>query len=105
MDGNFGNPRLLRGSRIISDHWLVILTNDRLKWGPCPFRFENMWLDHPSFKANLLVWWNERVQGRWEGYRFMEKLKSLKGKLKGWNREVFGDMRLEKKKAKPRSMI
>ena len=40
------------------------------------------------------VWDNVEVQG-WEGFRFMRKLKSLKDKLKVWNLEVFGDIRIK----------
>ena len=74
----FGNPRQVRGSRITLDHWPLILTNVRLNWGPVPFIFENMWFDHPLFKANIASWWKTSIQGRWEGFKFMEKLRFLK---------------------------
>ena len=32
----------------------------------------------------------------WEGYKFMTKLKLIKERVKTWNREVFGDLRLKK---------
>ena len=41
--------------------------------------WSHMWLDHPSFKVNIASWWNTSMQGRWEGFRFMEKLRFLKG--------------------------
>lgn len=47
------------GLRVTSDHWLVIqliLTFSCHKWGPCPFCFENMWLQHPSFKPQISGW-------------------------------------------------
>ncbi|MDV3143360.1 MAG: hypothetical protein Q8761_02940, partial [Sweet potato little leaf phytoplasma] len=68
-----------------------------LRWGPYPFRFENMWMSHPSFKASLPGWWEVEVDGNWEGYRFMGRLRALKKELKMWNQEVFGDFRLRKK--------
>ncbi|KAA0038289.1 hypothetical protein E6C27_scaffold270G001500 [Cucumis melo var. makuwa] len=37
------------------------------------------------------------VQGRWEGYQLMEKLRALKGNIKVLNGEVFGDIRIKKK--------
>ena len=40
------------------------------------------------------VWDNDDVQG-WEGFRFMRRLKSLKERLKVWNREVFVDIRIK----------
>lgn len=36
------------------------------------------------------------IQGRWEGFRIMEKLRILKGLLRVWNKEVFGDIRIKK---------
>lgn len=35
------------------------------------------------------------MRGR-ESFRFMEKLNKLKGKIKAWNKESFGDLRLIK---------
>ncbi|PON85096.1 hypothetical protein TorRG33x02_190700, partial [Trema orientale] len=32
----------------------------------------------------------------WEGHKFLWKLKSIKEKLKTWNMEVFGDVRVAK---------
>lgn len=54
-------------------------------------------LQHPSFKAQISSWWNIPMQGRWEGFRFMGKLRALQGKLRSWNKEVFGDVRVQKK--------
>ncbi|KAA0057384.1 hypothetical protein E5676_scaffold216G00550 [Cucumis melo var. makuwa] len=56
-----------------------------------------MWLEHPSFKANFSSWWSMSVQGRWNGYHFMEKLRALKIKLRVWNNEVFGDIQVKMK--------
>ncbi|RVX10321.1 hypothetical protein CK203_016096 [Vitis vinifera] len=36
-----------------SDHWPIVLETNPFKWGPTPFRFENTWLQHPSFKERL----------------------------------------------------
>ncbi|XP_028121753.1 uncharacterized protein LOC114318966 [Camellia sinensis] len=55
-------------------------------------RFENMWLEHRSFKEFFKGWWeNGRVHG-WEGFKFMRKLRGVKDNLKVWKREVFGDI-------------
>lgn len=37
------------------------------------------------------------VQGRWQGYRFMDKLRALNAQLRWWNRDVFGDIQIKKK--------
>ena len=70
--------------------------------GPTPFRFENMWLEHKLFKANVSAWWEEDTFYRRPGYRFMRKLRSLKYKLFEWNKVVFGDLSMEKKKLEKR---
>lgn len=58
-----------------------------------------MWLEHPpSFKANISSWWNVPAQEKWEGYRFMGKLRAVKGNLRIWNREVFGDVKTRKER-------
>ncbi|RVW50733.1 putative ribonuclease H protein [Vitis vinifera] len=50
--------------RWTSDHSPICLETNPLKWGPTPFRFENMWLLHPEFKEKFRVWWQEcRVKG------------------------------------------
>lgn len=92
----FGTPRQLKGSRIDFDQWPIFLSLGSLNWGPSLFQFENMWLDHPSFKANISTWWNAPTYGRWVSFQFMEKLRALKGQLKRWNKEVFGDIRIKK---------
>lgn len=49
----FPNVRQSALNRITSDHCPVLLDTISLKWGPSPFRFENMWLEHPTFKENF----------------------------------------------------
>lgn len=36
------------------------------------------------------------MQENWEGFRFMGKLRYLKRKLGLWNKEVIGDIRIQK---------
>ncbi|RVW74544.1 hypothetical protein CK203_053795 [Vitis vinifera] len=54
-------PQSIQGvlPRWTSDHWPIVLETNPFKWGPTPFRFENMWLQHPSFKENFGRWWRE----------------------------------------------
>lgn len=44
------NYRQLLGPRITSDHFPVLFDTGPTKWGRMPFRFENIWLSHPSFR-------------------------------------------------------
>ena len=82
--------------RVVSDHCPILLYTNPIKWGPTPFRFENMWFEHPDFKNNFKNWWEEEEVQGWEGYKFMSKLRGVKNKIKEWNKEAFSDIRLEK---------
>ncbi|KAK9928967.1 hypothetical protein M0R45_026080 [Rubus argutus] len=93
----FSDARQLALTRVTSDHCPVLLDTNIVKWGPAPFRFENMWLEHPSFKENFKIWWEEESFQGWEGFKFMRKLRSLKQKIKVWSKEVFGEVGSEKK--------
>ncbi|RVW70784.1 hypothetical protein CK203_058030 [Vitis vinifera] len=83
--------------RWTSDHSLICLETNPLKWGSTPFRFQNMWLLHPEFKEKFRVWWQECTGEGWEGHKFMRKLKFVKSKLKEWNIMAFGDLKERKK--------
>ena len=83
--------------RPVSDHFPLLLESSRVKWGPTPFRFENMWLQHHSFLDQVKTWWEECPVTGWEGFKFMKKLKYIKEKIRTWNKEVFGDIRVKKR--------
>ena len=68
--------------RRTSDHWQIVLETNPFKWGPTPFRFENMWLQHPNFKESFRSWWRDFQGNGWEGHKFMRKLQFIKAKLK-----------------------
>ena len=78
--------------RVVSDHCPVVLDSTPPVWGPTLLRFENMW----SFADDFAKWWKDVTPTGWEGYKFMTKLKIIKQKVKKWNAEVFGDLRLQK---------
>lgn len=59
------------------------------KWGPIPFRFENIWLEDPEFKRSIESWWNALNPKGWAGFKFMENLKGLRTKIKEWNKESY----------------
>ena len=48
------------------------------------------------FNLDFEKWWKDTVSSDLEGHKFMTKLKIIKGNMKKWNEEVFGDMRLRK---------
>ena len=80
--------------RTMSDHCPIILDSTPPSWGSTLFRFENMWLHHKSFNSFFAKWWKDSTSVGWEGHKFMSKLKLIKEKVKSWNQEVFGDIRL-----------
>ena len=88
-DGVFPNSRQESLPRVVSDHCPIVLESCPLKWGPTPFRFENMWLEHACFKRNFEEWWSNASCHGWEGFKFMRKLKMVKEKVKCRNREVW----------------
>ncbi|XP_075473994.1 uncharacterized protein LOC142505056 [Primulina tabacum] len=81
--------------RITSDHFPLVLDLAKTKWGPTPFRFENVWLRDKSFKILTQSWWNNSNTQGWAGYRLMMKLKSVKGDIKKWNKEVYGMLEMK----------
>ncbi|RVW66273.1 hypothetical protein CK203_065986 [Vitis vinifera] len=83
--------------RRTSDHWPIALDTNPFTWGPTPFRFENMWLQHPSFKENFRNWWRGFQGNRWEGHKFMRRLQFVKAKAKEWNKLSFGVLNEKKK--------
>ena len=43
-------------SRLVSDHFPILLKGEGVRRGPTPFRFENMWLKEEGFKDLLRLW-------------------------------------------------
>ena len=84
--------------RPISNHSPLLVESGSMARGRSAFKFENMWLKVDGFL--------EKIQGWWSSYSFSgppslvlaRKLKALKEDLKIWNKEVFGDVGLKKKK-------
>ncbi|GKV46852.1 hypothetical protein SLEP1_g53813 [Rubroshorea leprosula] len=78
--------------RNISDHCAIVLKSRSADWGPRPFRVLDAWQQHPDFKKFVEDKWKEMEVEGFAGYKCQKKLKLLKGFLKGWNKEVFGNM-------------
>ncbi|KAK9938260.1 hypothetical protein M0R45_015010 [Rubus argutus] len=92
----FPGNRQIALTRVTYDHCPVMTDTIKVKWGPSPFRFENMWLEHPSFKDNFKRWWSEENFHGWTGFTFMQKLRSLKEKVKVWSKETLEMLRKKK---------
>ena len=83
-----------------SDHWPIRLEID-IKKNSCkkPFKFEAFWLRNPQFLPKLEEWWIQSTQkGKGKMHTFQLKLKELKGKIKKWNKDEFGNIMEEKQK-------
>lgn len=59
------------------------------------FRFEKMWLSHPSFLNCVKVWWNVQVDGT-SLFCIAKKLRIVNDKVRKWIKETFGDIFLLK---------
>ncbi|XP_068475160.1 uncharacterized protein [Phaseolus vulgaris] len=84
--------------REVSDHCAIVVKSVDKDWGPKPFRSIDVWLKEKDF--------GELVKGMWLSYsvqgsaftKVKEKLKCLKGDLKMWNKDVFGNIQTSKKR-------
>ncbi|GKV47995.1 hypothetical protein SLEP1_g54839 [Rubroshorea leprosula] len=70
-----------------------------MDWGPRPFRVMDAWQLHPNFKKVIEEKWRAMEVDGFAGYKCKQKLKKLKEFLKGWNRDVFGDMEAQYEQA------
>ena len=98
-ESQFSNVAQRSLPRPIFEHFPLLLDSEGVKSGPTPFRFELMWLKFRGFRELLKGWWqNMKFHG---SYNFIvaAKLKALKGILKTWNKEVFGNVEVKKKEA------
>ena len=78
--------------RQVLDHFPILLDGGGITPGPSPFRFENMWMKAEGFKDLLKGWWQGLSLKGSASFIQAEKLKGLKGELKVWNKEVFGNV-------------
>ena len=78
-------------ARNFSDHCPILIKANNVDWGPKPFRILNCWLTDKSFKDVVNHCWNSVQVVGWGAYVLKEKIKRLKGRLKIWNKEEYGD--------------
>jgi len=82
--------------REVSDHCAIVVKYVEKNWGPKPFRSIDAWFMEKGF--------SEMVKNNWSSYpvqgsvfiKIKEKLKLLKGDLKVWNRDEFGNIQTNK---------
>ena len=56
-EDNFQTVSQRRMSRLLSDHFPIVLEGGSFQRGRRPFRFENIWLTNEGFVANLNYTW------------------------------------------------
>ncbi|XP_050113925.1 uncharacterized protein LOC126592246 [Malus sylvestris] len=79
--------------KVVSDHNPLIFSGSRvLSSGHRPFRFQSMWVQHPSFRETVTHCWRNTVVYGCPMFIILQKLKALKTCLRQWNFSVFGDV-------------
>ncbi|XP_061993882.1 uncharacterized protein LOC133711805 [Rosa rugosa] len=76
-----------------SDHCPILLSFQRFAL-PChsPFRFQNMWLQHPNFLQLIREFWTTLEFHGCPMFILSSKLRALKLMLKNWNKVHFGNI-------------
>ena len=78
-----------------SDHGLILLDYESsTPFRRRPFRFEKMWLSHPSCKSVVQKAWHNRVTGS-SAFQLWHKLINVRDEFQVWNKEVFGKVENE----------
>lgn len=79
-------------SKIRSDHFPIsFLVEPKGGKRKFPFRFEKMWLSHPSLYSSIKSWWYVEIDGT-ALFCIAKKLKVAKEKDRKWNKETFVDI-------------
>lgn len=71
--------------RYISDHCPLLLSIGVKGFGPKPFKFFDVWMDHPEFLDTVQKSWNQEIIGNKADIILKNKLKRLKSDLKVWS--------------------
>lgn len=87
---SFPNASLSYLPRSTSDHSPLFMAFqvDPFHYGASPFRFQQMWIEHPYFLPVKGIW-QEEVGGTGL-FKLALKLKKLRGALRVWNKQIFG---------------
>ncbi|XP_027169914.1 uncharacterized protein LOC113769603 [Coffea eugenioides] len=83
--------RVSHMARGISDHSPLLIRCAGYRVRSSCFRFLNVWCRHPQFREIVSDVWSKEVYGMGM-VRFYNKLKTVRDKLKQWNRVVFGNV-------------
>jgi hypothetical protein len=95
----FSYPGLLQKKllRVCSDHAPILLLRGCSQNGKSSFKFENMWLKEEGFVDKVSSWWSSFSFTGSPSFILAKKPRALKGEIKRWNQEVFGNVRARNK--------
>ena len=85
-----------RMSRVLSNHFPILLEAGSQRRGRIPFRFENMWLRVDNFVDKVKMWWASYLFQGTPSFILAKKLATLKLDLKKWNETEFGNVTFKK---------
>ncbi|KAF5458831.1 hypothetical protein F2P56_022832 [Juglans regia] len=87
----FPNARCSYLSRSTSDHspMFIEFLKDPFTYGPSPFRFQQMWIEHLDFMSFVQMVWSEPMVATGL-MKLASKPKKFKVALREWNKRVFG---------------
>lgn len=60
-----------------------------LKWGPCPFKFDNRWLSSKDLAHSIQNKWETIDRIGYPGFTIMKALKEMDIICRTWNTQVF----------------
>ena len=83
-------------SRVLSNHFPILLEGGSQRRGRIPFRFENMWLRVDNFVDKVKNWWASYLFQGTPSFILAKKLAALKLDLKKWNETEFGNITFKK---------
>ena len=86
----------IRLSRILSDHFPILLEGGSHRKGRTPFHFKNMWLRVENFVDKVKAWWTSYLFQGNLSFILAKKLAALKLDLKKWNEAEFGNVTIKK---------
>jgi hypothetical protein len=82
---------------VCSDHAPILLVGGCLQSGKRSFKFENMWLKEEGFVEKVRNWWGFFSFLGSSSFVLAKKLRALKGEIKRWNLEEFGNVEARNK--------
>ncbi|GKV23593.1 hypothetical protein SLEP1_g33302 [Rubroshorea leprosula] len=89
---NWGDVKQWGLRRSVSDHCPVLLKDEKIDWGPKPFKFFDAWLEQPGCKETIRKAWNSSEVYGGNGFKLKEKLKITKKALKEWSSNSIADV-------------